>query len=181
MGVNYSEIIERMRWAGRLKNDSAVARALGVTPQALSNYKKRGEMPTDLALRFSNIYGLSMDWLLTGEGETRKPGRAGETASHLAAEETALYGKGEDTRGAGAWGATPIAGLSPDEIIYVGKLLKMLRGPNKSNALAVRYTIDAFLKASEEPQEKPAPGAQPSAPLETTAPGAPEKKTATEG
>ena len=45
MGVKYSDTIERMRWAGKLKNDSAVARVLGVTPQALSNYKKRGRAP----------------------------------------------------------------------------------------------------------------------------------------
>ena len=72
MGVNYLEIIDRMRWAGKLKNDSAVARALGVTPQALSNYKKRGEMPTDLVLKFAGIYSLSVDWLISGEGEMYK-------------------------------------------------------------------------------------------------------------
>ena len=77
MGVSYSDIIERMRWAGKLKNDSAVARVLGVTPQALSNYKKRGEMPTDLVLRFANIYGLSVDWLISGEGEMYRPGKGG--------------------------------------------------------------------------------------------------------
>ena len=147
MGVNYSDIIERMRWAGKLKNDSAVARALGVTPQALSNYKKRGEMPTDLVLRFSNIYGLSMDWLLTGEGDVHKISRGGEFASYLAAEDTSPYGKGEGQRGGG------LAGLSADEIIYVGKLLKVLRGPNKSNATAIKYTVDAFLKAAEQPFE----------------------------
>ncbi len=68
MGVKYSDTIERMRWAGKLKNDSAVARRLGVTPQALSNYKKRGELPTDLVLRFSDIFSLSIDWLIRGEG-----------------------------------------------------------------------------------------------------------------
>jgi len=91
MGVNYSDIIERMRWAGKLKNDSAVARVLGVTPQALSNYKKRGEMPTDLVLKFSNIYGLSVDWLISGEGDMQKPGlRGGGMAKGylIAAEDT---------------------------------------------------------------------------------------------
>src|SRR5574337_860433 len=94
MGVSYSEIIERMRWAGKLKNDSAVARVLGVTPQALSNYKKRGEMPTDLVLRFANIYGLSVDWLISGEGEMSKGGK-GEFGKPymMAAEDTQAYGK----------------------------------------------------------------------------------------
>ncbi|MBI5492322.1 MAG: helix-turn-helix domain-containing protein [Deltaproteobacteria bacterium] len=152
MGVSYSEIIERMRWAGKLKNDSAVARVLGVTPQALSNYKKRGEMPTDLVLRFANIYGLSVDWLISGEGEMSKGGRGGEFGKPymMAAEDTQAYGK--DMK---EFGRVPdVAALSADEIIYVGKLLKILRGPNKSTAAAIKYSVDAFLKASEQPVEE---------------------------
>lgn len=161
MGVSYSEIIERMRWAGKLKNDSAVARVLGVTPQALSNYKKRGEMPTDLVLRFSNIYGLSVDWLITGEGEMYKPGKtAGEFGKGymIAAEETSAYGK----EGKEGFPRVPdFAALNADEIIYVGKLLKILRGPNKSTAAAIKYSVDAFLKASELPVEPAAPYQEP--------------------
>jgi len=145
MGVSYSDIIERMRWAGKLKNDSAVARVLGVTPQALSNYKKRGEMPTDLVLRFANIYGLSVDWLISGEGEMYKPAAKGYM---IAAEESSAYGKeGKEFR------PPDFASLSPDEIIYVGKLLKILRSSNKSTAAAIKYSVDAFLKASELPVE----------------------------
>ncbi len=165
MGVNYSEVIEKMRWAGKLKNDSAVARKLSVTPQALSNYKKRGEMPSNLVLKFSKMYGLSMDWLITGEGTVQKPGSTAPRvlpagmegdltpypatgATRVAAEETAPYAK---------WGSAPgreighrlsFAVLGPDETIYVGKLLKILRGKNASNASAIRYTIDAFLKST---------------------------------
>ena len=149
MGVNYPEIIEKMRWAGKLKNDSAVARRLGVTPQALSNYKKRGEMPTDLVLKFSGMYGLSMDWLITGEGPVQKPGTSGKglVSYPTAGEETAPY----------AEGATSFEkelnfnSLDPDEIIYVGKLLKILRGKNNSNKSAIKFTIDAFLKNPEGP------------------------------
>ena len=154
MGVSYSEIIERMRWAGKLKNDSAVARVLSVTPQALSNYKKRGEMPTDLVLRFSGIYGLSVDWLITGEGDMYRPGghaAGAETEGLLiAAEETAAYGKDRE----GPKRRLDFGNLSPDEIIYVGKLLKILRGPNKSTSEAIRYTVDAFLKNSGKKPEQ---------------------------
>ncbi len=146
MGVSYSEIIERMRWAGKLKNDSAVARTLGVTPQALSNYKKRGEMPTDLVLRFANIYGLSVDWLISGDGEMYKAGR-GDLAGKgylYAAEEAAPYGR--DLR------PPDFSALSPDEIIYVGKLLKVLRSPNKSTSTAMKYSVDAFLRTAEAPE-----------------------------
>ena len=145
MGVNYNEIIERMRWSGKLKNDSAVARGLGVTPQALSNYKKRGEMPTDLVLRFSNIYGLSVDWLLSGEGEMHRSTRLEGKDLMYAAEETAAYGK------EGARRPLDFATLSPDEIIYVGKLLKILRSQNRSSSTAVKSTVDALLKTLDEP------------------------------
>ncbi|MBI5344005.1 MAG: helix-turn-helix domain-containing protein [Deltaproteobacteria bacterium] len=146
MGVNYSDLIERMRWAGKLKNDSAVARTLGVTPQALSNYKKRGEMPTDLVLRFAKIYGLSVDWLITGQGEMRKA-EAEKKGYPGAAEETPAYGKEGGQR------RVDLAALSPDEIIYVGKLLKILRSPNKGTAASLKHTVDAFLKAAEMPPE----------------------------
>jgi hypothetical protein len=159
MGVNYAEIIERMRWAGKLKNDSAVARKLSVTPQALSNYKKRGEMPTDLVLRFSKIYGLSVDWLISGEGEIYLPGaqhaESGAQDYLQAAEASEPYGAKGPKR------SLDFTNLSPDEIIYVGKLLKILRGPNPSNAAAIKFTVDAFLKATEA-QEEPG-AAQPSA------------------
>lgn len=152
MGVSYSEIIERMRWAGKLKNDSAVARVLGVTPQALSNYKKRGEMPTDLVLRFANIYGLSVDWLISGEGEMYKAGARGSEFEKktymIAAEETPHYGRD------GGYGKQPdVASLSADEIIYVGKLLKIMRQSNKSTVTAIKYSVDAFLKTTEQTTE----------------------------
>lgn len=149
MGVSYSELIERMRWAGKLKNDSAVARALGVTPQALSNYKKRGEMPTDLMLKFAGIYGLSVDWLITGEGDINKnvvKRPEGEGKSFVSvAEESAPYGR--DILGNAR---TPsIGSLSADEIIYVGKLLKILRGSNKSAIIGLKHFVDAMFKASD--------------------------------
>ncbi|GMR04914.1 MAG: hypothetical protein BMS9Abin23_0834 [Thermodesulfobacteriota bacterium] len=147
MGVSYPDIIERMRWAGKLKNDSAVARVLGVTPQALSNYKKRGEMPTDLVLRFADIYGLSVDWLITGKGDMYRLGYRPDEAEGgylIAAEKAASYGKEGFQRG------FDVGTLSPDEIIYVGKLLKILRSSNKNTATAMKYTVDAFLKNPEE-------------------------------
>lgn len=146
MGVNYNEIIERMRWSGKLKNDSAVARVLGVTPQALSNYKKRGEMPTDLVLRFSNIYGLSVDWLLSGEGEMHRNSRLEGKGLMYAAEETVPYGKEGARR-------FDFATLSPDEIIYVGKLLKILRSQSKGTSTALKSTVDALLKSLDESPE----------------------------
>lgn len=140
MGVHYESVIERMRWAGKLKNDSAVARVLDITPQALSNYKKRGEMPSDLMLKFSNIFGLSVDWMISGEGEVYRPDKSDGLR---AAEESSRYMTGRKQ--------IDLKTMSPEEMIYVGKLLKVLRSSDKINSNAVKCTIDSFLMATEAP------------------------------
>ena len=114
MGVQFSEVIERMKRAANLKNDSRVARTLGVTPQAISNYKKRGAIPADLILRFADLYGLSVDWLVTGEGEPYRPGYEGKVIPPMsAAEGMAPYGG----YGKGLKGLADFAALAPEEIL----------------------------------------------------------------
>jgi len=140
MGVNYLDTIERMRWAGKLKNDSAVARVLGVTPQALSNYKKRGEMPTDLVLRFAEIHSLSVDWLISGKGEMYRFGSSPD-GYLMAAEEAMAYGGELSNKGCSFFGT-----LDPDEIILIGKLLKILRSSDKNLSSALKCTVDTFLQ-----------------------------------
>lgn len=149
MGVNYTEVIERMRWAGRLKNDSAVARVVEVTPQALSNYKKKGEMPSHLVLKFADALGLSLDWLLTGKGEMHRPGGYEKTGRGLLTAKEAAKPYGTD--GEAALRKEEMAAMSPDEMICVGKLLKILRGADKDNSMAIKNAIDALLKTSELP------------------------------
>lgn len=124
MGVAYQEIIERMRFAGKLKNDSAVARILGITPQALSNYKKKGELPSGLVVKFANLTGLSIDWLLTGDGFINKDGSQSVSFEKI---------KG-----------VKIADLSREEWLYIGKLLKILRGENERSLCAIRYIVDSL-------------------------------------
>lgn len=138
MGVNYSETIERMRWAGRLKNESAIARAVGVTPQALSNYKKRGSLPSDLVLRFAEAFGLSVDWIITGNGEMYRQTGTGP----VAAEQSARYGAQPPTE------EMAVAGLTTDELNYIEKLVHILRGPNKESSAAIMHTLDALVETS---------------------------------
>ncbi len=150
MGVNYLETIERMRWAGKLKNDSAVARVLGVTPQALSNYKKRGEMPTDLVLRFAEIHGLSVDWLISGKGDMYRYG-ADQDGYLMVAEEALSYGREHANKGCSFFGV-----LEPDEIILVGKLLKVLRSHDENISSALKCTIEAFCQKVDDKDEREA-------------------------
>jgi len=113
--------------AGKLVNSSQLARVLGITPQALSNYKKRGDIPTSLLFKFAAIYDVSIDWLISGDGSAFK-----------CAEDTAPY-EVESGR------AMDFAGLEPDEIIYVGKLLKILRTADSHMVSALKSSIDVFL------------------------------------
>ncbi len=117
MGIPYNDVIERMKDAGKLRNDSAVARELNVTPQALSNYKKRGEMPTDLVVRFATMHGLSIDWLITGQGAEALPAPTPQPPDFNT--------------------------YTPDELIYTGKLLKIMR-MGELPSKAARMTLDAI-------------------------------------
>ena len=135
--LGYTGIIGRMKEAGKLKNESAAARVLGVTPQALSNYKKRDRMPSHLVIRFASIYGLSVDWLLTGN------------AAYRVAEEGSVF-RSRAMEDAAGIVSKSMAALTPEEIIYTAKVLVVMRNANKVTVNALKGSIDAFAKVIEE-------------------------------
>ena len=67
-------LIRRMLELSGAKNVTELARHMGVTPAAFSGYKKRGRIPASLLFRFSERFGVSMDWLYTGAGSPRQGG-----------------------------------------------------------------------------------------------------------
>ncbi len=135
--LGYSGIIERMKEAGKLKNESAAARVLSVTPQALSNYKKRDRMPSHLVIKFASIYGLSVDWLLTGN------------AAYRIAEEGSVF-KSRAMEDAADVVSKSISALTPEEMIFTAKVLMVMRNANKVTVNALKGSIDAFAKVIEE-------------------------------
>lgn len=162
MGVSYADVIRRMKEVSTLKNDSRVAKSLGVTPQALSNYKKKGSMPSNLIFRFADIYNLSVDWLISGEGNPFRSGSAAPTSSSNAAEDVAAYG--EEFAG----NMTKITGaglLNADEVIYIGKLLKIMRSTNAGAISAVKCNLDAFLKSLDAEAASLEPSVEDTQPL----------------
>lgn len=72
MGVEFTGTVERMKSVAGLRSDTDLAKALDITPQAVSNFKNKGEIPSDLVIQFAVKYKVSVDWLLTGEGEMRR-------------------------------------------------------------------------------------------------------------
>jgi hypothetical protein len=138
MGVPFEETIERMRQSGGLKNASAIARVVEVTPQALSNYKKRGLMPADLVLKFAKIHSISMDWLVTGHGEMPKIG------TECSEEEQSFE----------VLKVFDALSLSPDELIYTGKLLKLLRCSSLDSGQVIKNLINKYYSNLDEPSKE---------------------------
>lgn len=64
------EIIERLKIGLELSSDNALADTLGVSKTTLSNWKSRNSL--DFPLVFSLCEHISLDWLLTGEGNMLK-------------------------------------------------------------------------------------------------------------
>lgn len=60
-------ILERLKSAYKLPTDAALATFLGVKPNTISMWKKKGLLDYDLIL--TKCDDISYDWLLTGEGQ----------------------------------------------------------------------------------------------------------------
>ncbi|WP_306534487.1 helix-turn-helix domain-containing protein [Geobacter sp.] len=71
MSVIYSDIVDRMKLITGLGYDSDLAKILEITPQAISNFKKKGKLPSDLVIKFALEHKVSVDWLLTGEWDEK--------------------------------------------------------------------------------------------------------------
>lgn len=72
MAKNIFEIVERIKKIKSFKTDSEVASALKMSLGALSNHKTRRSIPYDSLSTFCDKEGISLDWLLTGDGEMLK-------------------------------------------------------------------------------------------------------------
>ncbi len=143
MSGQFTKVMDRMKRASNLGNGSRIARALGITPQAISNYKRRDIVPAEVMLRFSETFGVSLDWLVSGEGAVYKAGFEGKIHDR------------DDPFSAGInvnelRHMTDISRLSPDELIAVGKLLKVLRHGNSQTTGAIKNMIESIIRGLKE-------------------------------
>ncbi|MEJ0012899.1 MAG: helix-turn-helix domain-containing protein [Bauldia sp.] len=61
-----SEVVDRMKSALALKNDSELARTLGVNPSTVAMWRKRGSVPYEQATKVAAETASSISYLLSG-------------------------------------------------------------------------------------------------------------------
>lgn len=69
-------VLGRLSEVAGARNDAALARALGVSRQSLSSWRKRGPVPFEVTVKFAAERGLSLDFLLLGRGTAWTAGGA---------------------------------------------------------------------------------------------------------
>lgn len=67
---NAKDVLERLKIAYNIRNDTELAAFLGVARNTVSTWKTRNSI--DYALVFAKCDNLNIDWLITGEGEIFK-------------------------------------------------------------------------------------------------------------
>lgn len=123
--LEYNKALERMLGSGKLKNATQLAGVLGITPQALSNYKRNGKMPAKLLFQFAELYGVSLDWLV---GTASEEGGVGA--------EGAIFKESAESANSKEYL------LTEEERIYVDKLLLILRSSNSTFKNVIMLGLD---------------------------------------
>ena len=69
MSINgFAAVLARMKLVTQSTTDSGLASALGVSPQTVSSWKGRDSIPYAICVDLAEKHGISLDWLLVGEG-----------------------------------------------------------------------------------------------------------------
>lgn len=77
--ISSDDILDRLKTALSIKNDTELGTKLGVSKAAISNWRKRNSV--DYSLVFSFCEHISIDWLITGKG-SMQPSRLVHDASY---------------------------------------------------------------------------------------------------
>ncbi|MBA1205223.1 bacteriophage CI repressor [Pseudomonas capeferrum] len=81
-------VLSRLKLVTASDTDAALSKALGVSPQTLSSWKVRNSIPYSLCVDLAARQGISLDWLLMGEGPQLR--QADIPAQHQAWEQQHL-------------------------------------------------------------------------------------------
>lgn len=70
-------VLARLKQITGTKSDASLSSALKVSPQTLSSWKGRDSTPYSLCVEIAQARGISLDWLLLGEGPILRQSTAG--------------------------------------------------------------------------------------------------------
>ncbi len=73
MKTSHPETLDRLLQGAGLRRDSQLAELLGVSPQAVSQARRKGRIPDGWVLKVADMFGLSTDWIFFGRGEGPVP------------------------------------------------------------------------------------------------------------
>jgi len=74
------ETLDRLLQGAGLRRDSQLAELLGVSPQAVSQARRKGRIPDGWVLKVAAQYGLSTDWIFFGKAPGNVPAEAAPAA-----------------------------------------------------------------------------------------------------
>jgi hypothetical protein len=69
-------VLARLKQITGTKSDASLSSALQISPQTLSSWKGRDSTPYSLCVDIAQARGISLDWLLLGEGPILRPAPA---------------------------------------------------------------------------------------------------------
>lgn len=121
-------VFARLQQATGARNDSELARALGITPQSVNGARKRGIVPPVWIQSFAERTGVSCDWLFFGRGPVRldeplcdvplpEAQAAALRRTELAQRLLAARGQAEATVSASLPGAVPCCAVGVDHMV----------------------------------------------------------------
>lgn len=72
-------VLDRLKQITGTKTDASLSSALQISPQTLSSWKGRDSTPYALCVDIAQARGISLDWLLLGEGPIQRHAHANNT------------------------------------------------------------------------------------------------------
>lgn len=83
---NFDVQFERILKATGSSSDAELARKLGISPPSVTGAKQRRSIPLTWLKTVAEVYGASLDWLMTGKGKPRPLIALAKAMEHRAAE-----------------------------------------------------------------------------------------------
>ncbi|WP_130906082.1 MULTISPECIES: helix-turn-helix domain-containing protein [unclassified Pseudomonas] len=75
-------VLARLKQITNTKSDASLSSALQISPQTLSSWKGRDSTPYSLCVEIAQTRGISLDWLLLGEGPIMRTAVTESVAHH---------------------------------------------------------------------------------------------------